>query len=190
MADAKYYLVKNRSASSVCYRIQEDGIRRTFAPSETKRISFEELNKLTYQPGGREIMANFLQIQADEVLNELGIPVEDEYYMNEAQIIDLIKNGSIEAFLDCLDYAPVGVIDLLKSFAVKLPLEDLQKRTALKEKTGFDVDKAIANARAEMEDAGNTAVPVATGDVGAAAAPARRTKTNYKVTNIEKKPTE
>ncbi len=42
------YNVKNRSSSTVVYRIPEDNIRREFAPGETKRISFGELEKLTY----------------------------------------------------------------------------------------------------------------------------------------------
>lgn len=52
--------VKNRSASVVVYRIPETNLRREWAPGETKRISFDELEKLTYQPGGRELIENFL----------------------------------------------------------------------------------------------------------------------------------
>ena len=69
--------------------------------------------------------------------------------MTEEQIIDLIKTGSLDAFLDCLDFAPVGVIDLLKSFSVSIPLTDYDKRQALKEKTGFDVDVALKNKMAD-----------------------------------------
>lgn len=176
----KMYLVKNRSASVCCYRIPEDGIRRTFAPGESKKISYDELNKLTYQPGGRELLANFLQVQGEVVLAELGIPTEDEYYMSEQQIVDLIKTGSLDAFLDCLDYAPVGVIDLLKQFAVSIPLTDFNKRKALLEKTGFDVDRAIKNNEADGKEPGTSA-----SEVAPAAKPARRTSTNYKVTSIK-----
>ena len=52
--------VKNRSASFICYRIPEDGIRREFAPGEVRQIAYEELEKLSYQRGGREMMAQFL----------------------------------------------------------------------------------------------------------------------------------
>jgi hypothetical protein len=61
MAQQKYYYnVKNRSASTIVYKIPEDNLRRRFTPGETKRISYDELLKLSYQPGGKEMMANFL----------------------------------------------------------------------------------------------------------------------------------
>ena len=63
--------------------------------------------------------------------------------MNETQIIELLKSGSFDAFLDCLQFAPTGVIDLVKTFSVELPLTDTRKIDALKEKTGFDVIKAL-----------------------------------------------
>lgn len=172
----KIYNVKNRSASVVVARIPEYGIRREFAPGETKKIKFDELEKLSYQPGGRELMANFLQIMEDEVNDELGVHRENEYYMNEQQIIDLLKNGTIPAFEDCLDFAPMGVIDLVKEFAVSLPLTDTIKIRILKDKTGFDVEKALANAAADKApDEPTASASTATTTSG------RRTNTNYKV---------
>ena len=84
-----FYNVKNRSSSTILYKIPEDGIRRTFAPGEMKRISYDELLHLSYQPGGRELMANFLQIQSDGVLQSLNIKAEPEYHMSEVQIVDM-----------------------------------------------------------------------------------------------------
>ena len=185
MSDNKIYNVKNRSASRVFYKIPEDNIRREFNPGEVKRISFEELEKLSYQSGGRELMTNFLQIQSVEATSGLGIHTEPEYNMSEDQIIDLIKTGSLDAFLDCLDFAPVGVIDLLKKFSVSIPLADYDKRKALKEKTGFDVDTALKNIIAEKAEDNTTILAPTTGrrvQPEAEAAPSRRTSgTNYKV---------
>lgn len=144
--------VKNRSASYVCYRIPEDGIRREFAPGETRQVSFEELEKLSFQRGGREMMAQFLQIREEQAIEDFGIQTEPEYFMTEAEIIELLKNGTQDAFLDCLDFAPVGVIELVKAYAVSLPLENSAKREALKLKTGFDVEAAIKNIKADKED--------------------------------------
>lgn len=177
MTKDKMYSVKNRSASTVICRIPDLGIRKEFAPGETMRMSFDELEKLSYQAGGRELMANFLQIMEDSVNNELGIPRENEYYMSEQQIVDLLKNGSLAAFEDCLDFAPIGVIDLVKQFAVQLPLTDTIKINALKNKTGFDVEKAIANAAADAAPDS----PAAAATEEKAAPTGRRTNTNYKV---------
>ena len=171
----KLYNVKNRSASVVVVRIPDLGIRREFAPGETIRMSFNELEKLSYQAGGRELMANFLQVMEDDVNDELGVPREAEYYMNEAQIVELLRSGSIDQFQDCLDFAPIGVIDLVKQLAVQMPLTDTIKINALKEKTGFDVEKAIANAQAEK------APEKSTTETQNTTTGKRRTNTNYKV---------
>ena len=182
----KNVLVKNRSASMVVYRILEDGIRREFQPGETKRINLRELEKLTYQSGGRTLIENFLQITDDTVTDNLNIHTENEYYMSEEQIVELIRNGSMDDFLDCLDYAPIGVIDLIKNYAVSLPMDNIAKRDALKNKTGFDVTKALEMMRqeAQVDNASNS-------EAAAPTTTKRRGSTNYKVvTKTEDKPTE
>ena len=148
------YLVTNRSASMVGYAIPEDNIRRTFEPGETKKVKHGELEKLSYQSGGARLMADYFLIRNEEAVNELNIPVEPEYYMTQDEVIDLIKNGSLDAWLDCLDFAPVGVIEMIKKFSVEVPLNDYEKRKSLQEKTGFNVDAAIRHVeevRAEEE---------------------------------------
>lgn len=147
--------VQNRSAGMVGYKIPEDNIRRTFSPGEIKKITFGELEKLTFQEGGRTLIANYLLLKSPQVTEDLGVHTEQEYWYSEEQIIDLLTKGSEDEFLDALDFAPQGVLDLIKDFAVKLPLNDYNKRQAIKEKLHFDVDKAIENDRAshETEDA-------------------------------------
>ena len=177
MADI-IYKVKNRSASRVGYSIPEDGIRRTFAPGEVKNITYNELLKLSYQPGGREMMVQFLQILSEAGLDKLNIHAQPEYYMSEQQVVDLLRTGSLDAFLDALDFAPVGVIDLIKKFAVQLPLNDMNKRKALYEKTGFDVTKALIHD--EESKAPETEEEKVAAAAKAAAPAGRRTAANYK----------
>ena len=188
------YNVKNRSSSMVVYRIPETNLRREFAPGETKRIPFGELEKLTYQPGGRELLENFLQILEEEVTTNLNVHRELEYDMSEAQIRDLLLTGSLDAFLDALDFAPIGVIDLIKSMAVTLPLTNLQKRKALKDKTGFDVDKALMHIEEEQleENAGKAAPAPAERRVKEEEVKptGRRTTPSYKVTKKAEEATE
>lgn len=182
MESSKILKVKNRSASLAVYSIPEINIRREFAPGETKNITYGELEKLSYQPGGRAIMQNFLQIIDPEATGDLGINREPEYDLSEQQIVDLMTNGSLDAFLDCLDFAPVGVIDLIKKFSVSLPLNDIDKRDALKKKTGFDVTVALANMQKEKEDMDTPTVENKERRVKTESAPeGRRTTPKYNV---------
>ena len=72
--------------------------------------------------------------------------------MSERDVANIIVNGSLDEFLDMLDFAPDGVMDLIKRMAISLPLNDYNKREALKKKTGLDVEAALRNIRAEKED--------------------------------------
>ena len=105
--------------------------------------------------------------------------------MSESQIRDLLLYGSLDAFLDALDFAPLGVIDLIKSLSITLPLTDLNKRRALKEKTGFDVDKALSHIEEERTEEGEHIEPIAQERrvKTEPTAPGRRTTSNYKVVN-------
>ena len=176
----KTYRIKNRSASRVVYRIPEKGIRREFSPGEVKNITYDELVELMYQPGVKEIMSDFLQLEDDALIENFNIDAQPEYYMSEAQVAELIRSGSYEAFLDCLDYAPIGVIDIVKRLAVSMPMNDLQKAQALKEKTGFDLEAALANIRAEKEEEGEI-LEQPKKKTRAASTSGRRTNSNYKV---------
>lgn len=178
--DNKIFLVKNRSSSVVVYSIPEENIRREFSPSETKKIKFYELEKLIYQPGGRAILTNFLQIEDDNALNELSVKAEPEYFMSEKQIVQLLAEGSQDSFLDALDFAPIGVIDLIKQYSIELPLTDSRKIEALKQKTGFDVNAALANKAKEKEDEPEETKPATRRVKEATASTGRRTETSYK----------
>ena len=187
------YNVKNRSAGVATYKIPEMGVRRTFSPGEVKQISAEELEKLTYRPGGMALLANFLQIMEPEAIAKVGLNPQPEYFMSEQDIAKMMTTGSLDEFLDCLDFAPPGVIDLVKKLSVSLPLGDINKRKALKEKTGFDCDAALKHVMEEKEDEGESTI-LKTGERRVKkdeqpAAPERRTAPKYNVVSSDKKET-
>lgn len=185
------YNVKNRSTGVVIYSLPEVGIRREFAPGETKKISYDELEKLTFRSGGRTLIQNYLQIQSIDATKALNIHTEPEYFYSEKDIIEIMKHDSLDKFLDMLDFADVGVIDLVKKFAVELPMNDYNKMQALKEKTGFDAEAALRHDREDKEADATEAITsttrrrVAIEEPAAAAEapvePARRTTPEYKV---------
>ncbi len=145
--------VINRADSVVGYTIPDLGnLNRQFQLNESKEITFEELKKLSYIPGGDYILKNCLLIKNEEAVKELGINPELEYYYSEKDIKNLLVNGSMDEFLDCLDFAPEGVIDLIKKLAVELEINDIRKREAILNKTNFNVTRAIEINREVAEE--------------------------------------
>ena len=135
--------VRNRSNRIVIYHVDDMHVRREFAPGETKMIPVEELMALSQKAGGAYIIRNSLFIQDAPTVKEMPMKVEPEYYLDDKGVIELLKNGSVDALLDCLDFAPGGVIELVKKYAVELPITDTRKIRAIRDKTGFKVDLAL-----------------------------------------------
>lgn len=146
-------LVKNRSAATVIVEVPNRNIRVVLQPGQViSNLTFGDVEEFSYIPGGDTILREYLQLSEADINNlNIGKP-ELEYNYSEKDIVDLMKSGSLDAFLDCLDFAPTGVIDLIKKFAVDLPLTDTEKLDALKEKTGFDAVAAIRHKKEEEED--------------------------------------
>lgn len=137
--------VKNRDNGTVGYTIPELGnLHRSFSKGETKEITMDELRKLSYISGGKLLLQDYLIVQDQDALRELlSDDVEPEYYYGEEEIKKLLLTGSNDQLLDCLEFAPEGVIGLVKDLAVSLKINDISKRNIILEKTGFNVTNAI-----------------------------------------------
>ena len=136
--------VVNRYSGVVGYEVPELQVRRNFFPNEHKEISYEELEKLSFNPGGEVILREYLEITDKEVANKLlHQSPEPEYFYSQDDVEKIMKEGTLDQFLDCLDFAPSVILDMIKNKAVEMPLNDVAKRNAIKEKLGFDVTRAI-----------------------------------------------
>jgi len=144
IAKDKLITVKNKYGGMVGYRVEEMGINRKFYANETKEVTFEELERLSFTPGGSTILTDYLQIDDVEAIEQLfHRKPEMEYFYSREDIKRLMETGSLDEFLDCLDFAPAGIKDIIKDMSVELPLNDMNKRQAILEKLGFDVNAAI-----------------------------------------------
>ena len=135
--------VRNRDAGSVGYSIPDQGIWRSFAPGETKKIQLEELQALQYVPGGEFTLKHLLMVNDKDALSVLNMETEPEYFYTEKEVKELLTTGTLDQLKDCLDFAPEGVIDLIKKIAVEIQLPDTLKREAIAKKTGFSINNAI-----------------------------------------------
>lgn len=178
---SKYVDVTNRHTGSVGYTLPDSNLKRIFARGETKKISVDELEKLSWAEGGDYILKNYLIIKDQDALSYLNMADnEPEYFYTEADVKKLLLEGTLDQLEDTLNFAPDGVIELVKSLAVSLELPDTRKRKLISDKTGLNIDTAInintmmnAEDQPQEETAQNTgrkAAPI-TSD---SAAPARK----------------
>lgn len=136
--------VTNRDTSFVGYTVPElNNLRRRFMPGETKEIPMYELRALAWTRGGISIIQNHLIIHNTEAVKEILPNAEPEYYYGPKEVEELLQHASLDEFMDALDFAPEGVVSLIKEKAVEMKLNDVSKREAIFNKTGFNVSKAI-----------------------------------------------
>lgn len=143
----------NRGNSIVIYKVSDTKVRREFLPRETKIVPYSEIIAVSQQPGGRELLYNYLYFDNKAALEEsLNVKPEIEYEFTAESIPGWINLCSVDEFKDALDFAPEGVIKLIKQFSVSLPLTDTRKIDALKAQLGFDCAAAIRNEKDTIED--------------------------------------
>ena len=185
--------VRNRNNGTTGYTLA-DGAKETrlWAENEVKKIAFAELKRVSYLPGGAELLRDYLVIEdpaAIEALN-VGIDIQEqpEYLYTENEIRDLLFNGSLDELKDFLDFSPDGGIEIAKQIAVNEELPDMRKRKIISEATGFNINTAI-EINDMMKDNGiaEDAAPkkqrrVAKEAEAAPEKPTRRT-TSYKIVN-------
>lgn len=143
MEENTFVNVTNRDSGQVGYTLPDRNLHRTFAVGETKKISLEELQQLSYVPGGEYILKNCLIVNNTDALSALNLEVEPEYFYTETEVRKILTEGSLDQLEDCLNFAPEGVLDLIKKIAVEEELPDTRKRKLISEKTGFNIDNAI-----------------------------------------------
>lgn len=184
--------VRNRNNGTTGYTLA-DGAKETrlWAENEIKKITFAELKRVSYLPGGAELLRDYLVIEdpaAIEALN-VGIDIQEqpEYLYTENEIRDLLFNGSLDELKDFLDFSPDGGIEIAKQIAVNEELPDMRKRKIISEATGFNINTAIEindmmKDNGVAEDAAPKKQRRVAKEAEAAPAPEKPTRrTNYKI---------
>ena len=180
--------IENRSNAIVGYSVPETNIVRRFVGKETTEVTMGELRQAIQIPGTFRLIEDNLIIHSQEAVAELLPNAEPEYFYTAEDVDFLLKDGSLDQLRDALDFAPGGVITLIKEQAVKTRLNDMSKREVILEQTGFDVTKAIeiqklAEVKTEPETKTRRVVPTETAPKAEAEAPVRRT-TAHKYTIV------
>jgi hypothetical protein len=133
----------NRDRGSVGYKIPDLNIHRTFSPGEVKKVTFDEIEKLSWVDGGLALLKHYLIIDDPEAAEEILGHVEPEYFYTDEDIRTLLTEGTLDQLKDALQFGPRGVIELIKKDAVDLRLNNVKMREEILKATKFNVDNAI-----------------------------------------------
>ena len=145
--------VENRGNAIVGYKVPESNIIRRFVGNEVKEIPMGELRQAIQVPGTKRTIMNNLIIHDKSAVEELLPDAEPEYFYTTKDVDFLLERGTLDQLKDALDFAPKGVVDLIKERAVKNELNDVRKRDAILEATNFNVTGAIEiNHLAQVEN--------------------------------------
>lgn len=136
--------VSNLVDHMVVYTIDEDHIRREFAPGEMKKIRAGELRKLYFTPGGDTLLQNFISVKNPDLAAEFGVSEDTvEYNWTIKDVDRALLVEPIEVLLDALDFGPEGIKETIVDRAVMLKINSMDKRQAILDKTGQDITEKI-----------------------------------------------
>lgn len=135
--------VINNSTGSVSYYSELARMHRKWdKPDSKKKVSLEELRELVSASGGYELLESFLLIKDMDVREELGLPVEKEYLLDDKAIKALLKK-SVEVLEETLENTSSSIKEKIAQAAIDTKLSDLDKLEVIKEQSGIDVLTAI-----------------------------------------------
>ena len=156
ITSTKVVSVTNRDNGGVTCMLS-NGRSISFNKGETKKVSLDDLLELNSTDGGALLIKEYLVINDKDAITALELNTEPEYYYTEKEIRKLLQEGTLDQLEDCLNFAPEGVIDLLKDVALEIELPDVRKRKLITQKTGWNIDsilyvKAALNAESKDEN--------------------------------------
>jgi len=146
--------VRNRAKGSISYTIDALRVTRSWATTGAViNIPINELIELTTIPGGQKLLDKYLVIEDKEALSAVyDYELAPEYNYGETEIDYLLHNGTNEQLLDALDYAPQGVLDLIRTMSIKKMPDTTVKVSAINNKFQINLSNLALNAAETEED--------------------------------------
>lgn len=144
--------VFNNGTGSVSYYSELARTTRKWdKPDTKKKISLDELRELVSSSGGYELLENFLLIKDMDVREDLGLPVEKSFMLDEKEIKSVLKK-SVDVLEETLENTSSSIKDKIAQVAIDTKLSDLDKLEVIQEHTGVDVLSAIKEKKEEEKE--------------------------------------
>lgn len=136
-------VVVNRKQGGLTVIIPDLNVRKRFAKTGAfSTMTVGELEALKVTPGGERVLKEYLKIEDAEVANHiLDGQVEAEYNYGEKEIDFLLYKATTEQLLDALDFAPEGVLEIIRAKAIEEWPNTTAKLVAINEKFSISLEK-------------------------------------------------
>ena len=120
--------VESKYRGYLSVKEENTNIRRVF-PHIGFKMSLDEdsIKNISYSPGGRAILKNYLIVKDEKLVDELALDLEPEDTFNENDIKELLTKGTYEQLEDALKYGSEGTRELIKDCAIDIRLSDNNK---------------------------------------------------------------
>lgn len=146
ISDATKVDVQNLVDHIVVFTDADNHRRYSFQPFEKKTVAAGVLRQLNYSYGGSVLLKNFLSVKNADLAKEFGVDPDEtiEYNWTEKDVDNLLTSGSVDELLDALEFGPEGIQNLIIDKAVETKLNDMEKRKAIFDMTGKDINQMIS----------------------------------------------
>ncbi|WP_372011322.1 hypothetical protein NBRC13296_12160 [Paenibacillus chitinolyticus] len=151
LTDKTMVSVFNNNGGVVFYYSELNRVKRRWdKPNVDKKISLEELKELVNTAGGYELLRDDLLITDIDVREELGLPVEKEYMLDDQGIKELLGRSQ-EDLEEVLSNASDAIKEKIAHVAILIQLADLNKIEVIKANTGIDILSAIQQGKEDQK---------------------------------------
>ena len=168
LTDKTMVQVFNNSIGDVGYTIENGSykVRKTWrTPSTMQEVEFKELKTAINEPGVRQLFEEYnkelrryedgeLLIKNEQVREKLGLQPIGKYTLDQKEIIELLKNGSMSKLEETLENCPNITVDKIIQEAINMSLSDITKINIIKEYSGKDI-LGIINQKTEESQSEN-----------------------------------
>lgn len=143
--EKKNVVIKNISNHDVGIVVPEIRFSRFISPGRTIKMTKDQLEDALSYPGVPELFNNqYLICEDSEVMEEVGggyvnVPTSEEEKMTEAEIVNLIRNGTDLQLDKLLKSATPYRLDTIISAAIKCDDLTFSKIKMIEKVTGKDV---------------------------------------------------
>ena len=139
MDENKKIVVKSKYNGYASFKPNGTQVSVVWPKSGTVQVlEFKVIRDLYNSAGGEEFINGALLLPED-VVKELGMNAEPEYFYDKETIEEMLEKGTVEQIIDAINFGGSGTAALIKDCAIDGGISDLAKIDAISKEMNIDL---------------------------------------------------